>query len=199
MERNTQDMMSRRIFEDAAQNYAQAQNLYGQQAGRELQAGSQLGQLGGTTAGIYGQQAGLMQSLGQGIGQLAGQEFAVGQGVAAGLGSLGSQLGNIGVQQGALGQTGQQIEQAGLQFALQSSEAQRQIAQQSLDAARNTALQRAYEPYQRVGFVSDIMKQAPSSQTSITAATAPQPSTAQQIAGLAGTALTGAAAANKIF
>jgi hypothetical protein len=198
MERNVQDLMSRRIFEDASQNYAQAQNLFGQQAARQLQAGSQLGQLGGTTAGIYGQQAGLMQSLGQGIGQLAGQEFGIGQGIAAGLGSLGSQLGNIGVQQGALGQTGQQIEQAGIQFALQSSEAQRQIAQQSLDAARNTALQRAYEPYQRIGFVADIMKQAPSTQTSITAATAPQPSTAQQIAGLAAATLPAAAAANKI-
>jgi hypothetical protein len=199
MERNTQDMMSRRIFEDAAQNYAQAQTLYGQQAGRELQAGAQLGQLGNTTAGIYGQQASLMQSLGQGIGSLAGQEFVVGQGISAGLGSLGSQLGNMGVQQGALGQTGQQIEQDSLKFALQNSEAQRQIAQQRLDAARNTALQNAYEPYQRVGFVADAMKQAPSSQTSITAATSPQPSTAQQIAGLAGTAVTGAAVANKIF
>lgn len=198
MERNTQDIMSRRIAEDIAQNYAQAQNLFGQQASRELQAGSQLGQLGATTAGIYGQQAGLLQNLGQGLGNLSGQQFSVGQGIAAGLGSLGTQLANVGVQQGALGQTAQGLEQAGIQFGLQTAEAQRQIAQQGLDATRNTALQRAMEPYQRVGFVADIFKQAPSSQTSLTAASAPQPSVAQQIAGLGTTALAGAAAGQKL-
>lgn len=198
MERNTQDIMSRRIAEDVAQNYAQAQNLYGQQATRELQAGSQLGQLGATTANIYGQQAGLLQNQGQGLGNLSNQEFGVGQGIAAGLGSLGTQLANVGVQQGALGQTAQGVEQAGISFGLQTSDAQRQIAQQGLDASRNNALQKATEPYQRVGFVADIFKQAPSGSSSLTATSAPQPSTAQQIAGLAGAAIAGGAANQKL-
>jgi hypothetical protein len=58
-------------------------------------------------------------------------------------------------------------------------------------------LQQAYEPYQRLGFLSDIYKGAPTSQQSITAATAPTPSTAQQVAGLGIAGLSAAAAGKK--
>ena len=178
--RGLADIQSRRIFEDLAQNYAQAQNLYGQQAGRELTAGAQLGQLG------------------QGIGGLAAQQYNIGQSMAGTLGTLGTQLGNLGVQQGALGETAQRLGQQDVQFLYNLGSQQRNLAQAGLDAARNTALQRAYEPYQRIGFLSDIYKGAPTSQISTTAATAPAPSVAQQVAGLTGAALTGTAALQKL-
>ena len=56
--------------------------------------------------------------------------------------------------------------------------------QAELEALRQSQLAQLYEPYQRVGFLSDIYKGAPSSQMSITGATAPQSSPAQQILGL---------------
>lgn len=46
LERGLQDIMSQRIAQDLAQNYAQAQNLFGQQQQRALQAGQLYGQLG---------------------------------------------------------------------------------------------------------------------------------------------------------
>ena len=46
MERNLQDQMANMAAQQNAQNYAQAQNLYGQQQGRTLQAGQLYGTLG---------------------------------------------------------------------------------------------------------------------------------------------------------
>jgi hypothetical protein len=61
MERNLQDIMSQRIAQDYAQNYAQAQNLAGQEQSRALQAGQLFGQLGVQQAalGQTAQQMGL--------------------------------------------------------------------------------------------------------------------------------------------
>jgi hypothetical protein len=46
MERNLQDQMANMAAQQYAQNYAQAQNLYGQQQGRTLQGGQLYGTLG---------------------------------------------------------------------------------------------------------------------------------------------------------
>jgi hypothetical protein len=171
--------------------------LLGNLGGQYGQFGGQLGSLAGQQANIYGQQAGLYQNLGQGIGNLAGQQFGVGQQMAQGLGSLGSQLGNLGVQQAALGQSAQQLGQGDVNFLYNIGQQQQALTQQQLDAQRNTQLQQAYEPYQRLGFLSDIYKGAPSSQQTISAATAPTPSTAQQVAGLGIAGLSAAAAGKK--
>jgi hypothetical protein len=45
-------------------------------------------------------------------------------------------------------------------------------------------LQQAYEPFQRISFISDIYKGAPSSQQTISQTTAPSPSLVSQVAGL---------------
>jgi hypothetical protein len=76
---------------------------------------------------------------------------------------------------------------------------QRNIAQQQLDAARQNTYQDLYEPYQRLGFLSDIYKGAPSSQMTlgtVLSPSAPTPSIFQQAAG-AGVGLLGAGAAAK--
>ena len=51
---------------------------------------------------------------------------------------------------------------------------QRQLAQATLDAQRRTQLQQAYEPYQRLGFLSNIYAAGPKTQSQIEMATAPQ-------------------------
>jgi hypothetical protein len=165
------------------QNYAQALAAAQQQQGAQL--------------GAFGQ----LSNIGQGIGNLAGQQFGIGQQMATGLGQFGSQLGNLGVQQAALGQTAQQLGQNDVNFLYNIGSQQQALTQQQLDAQRNTQLQQAYEPYQRLGFLSDIYKGAPSSQQTISAATAPTPSTAQQVAGLGIAGLSAAAAgkAAKLF
>jgi hypothetical protein len=78
----------------------------------------------------------------------------------------GQALGNLGAQQ-------QGMQQADIQSMLQAGGIQQQLAQQALDAQRATELQRAYEPYQRAEFVKNIYAAGPTSQSGITAATAP--------------------------
>jgi hypothetical protein len=177
--RNLSQTQNQAIAQSMQQNYAQALAAAQQQQGAQL--------------GAFGQLA----NIGQGIGNLAGQQFGIGQQMATGLGQFGSQLGNLGVQQAALGQTAQQLGQNDVNFLYNIGSQQQALTQQQLDAQRNTQLQQAYEPYQRLGFLSDIYKGAPSSQQTISAATAPTPSTAQQVAGLGIAGLSAAAAGKK--
>ena len=175
-----------------------------QQAGLGQAAAQQLGNLGAargnlaaTEAGIYGQQAGLMQQAGTGLGNLASQQSAIGQGIAQGIGSLGSQMSNIGVQQAALGQAAQQMGQSDVNMLYNIGQQQQAYNQATLDAQRNTALQQEMAPYQQLGFLSDIYKGAPSSQSSITASSAPTPSSLQTAAGLGIAGLAAASGAKK--
>ena len=57
-------------------------------------------------------------------------------------------------------------------------------AQAELDAQRASALEQQYEPYQRVSFMSDILRGVPGSQTTVTSTTAPDPSRISQLGGL---------------
>jgi hypothetical protein len=50
---------------------------------------------------------------------------------------------------------------------------QRQLAQQTADAARQTELQRAYEPYQRAEFLKNLYAAGPTTQSAITQTTQP--------------------------
>ena len=59
-------------------------------------------------------------------------------------------------------------------------------AQSELDAFRATSTQRQFEPYQRLSFMSDIFRGVPSTATTLTSTTAPDPSRLSQIGGLAG-------------
>ena len=171
------------------QNQAIAQSLQ-QGYGQALSTAQQQQQAALAAAGQLGNQA-------QGIGALASQQYGIGQNMAQTLGGLGSQLGNLGVQQGAMGQTAQQLGQQDVNFLYNIGQQQQGLTQQQLDAQRNTQLQQAYEPYQRLGFLSDIYKGAPTSQQSITAATAPVPSAFQQAVGTGIAGLTAGTAAKK--
>jgi len=61
---------------------------------------------------------------------------------------------------------------------------QQAYQQKVLDAARQTSIQQQYEPYQRISFLSDIYKGAPSSQQTISQTSAPSPSLVSQVGGL---------------
>jgi hypothetical protein len=83
------------------------------------------------------------------------------------LGLQGSQL------LGQLGQTQQGMAQQDINQLMAAGGLQRQLAQQTLDAQRQTALQREYEPYQRAEFVKNIYAAGPTSQSTITQNTMP--------------------------
>jgi hypothetical protein len=74
---------------------------------------------------------------------------------------------------GALGAQQQAMALSDIQAQMQAGGLQRQLGQAGLEAQRQTALQRAYEPYQRVEFLKGIMTNLPTTQSTVTATTAP--------------------------
>jgi len=88
----------------------------------------------------------------------------------------GQQLGQFGAQQ-------QAMQQGDIQSLLQAGGIQQQLGQQALEAQRQTQLQQAYEPFQRTEFLKGIMTNLPTSQSGITATTAPGTSPLAQAAG----------------
>lgn len=78
----------------------------------------------------------------------------------------GQALGQLGAQQ-------QAMSLADINAQIQAGGLQRGVGQQALEAQRQTELQRAYEPYQRVEFLKGIMTNLPTTQSSVTATTAP--------------------------
>lgn len=179
-----------------AQGIQQAAQLYGGLGAQRAGLSGLYGGLAGQQAGILGQQSQLQQALGSGIGALAAQQFGIGQQMASGLGQFGGQLGNLGVQQAALGQTAQQLGQQDVGFMFDLGQRQQAQQQAELDALRASQVEAQYEPYQRLAFLSDIYKGAPSTQMAVSAKATPTPSPFQQIAGLA-TGVTGALAGAK--
>lgn len=186
--RGLADIQSKRILEDYFANYTQAQqaamNAFANQQARAQSAGNLA--LGAGQLGLSGlQQAGQLQQAAAsgiaGLGQLgvsaATQAGQLQQASAAGIGTLGQQT-------AALGQMQSGLQQGDVSFLYNIGAQQQQQRQKELDALRQTQLQQAYEPFQRISFLSDIYKGAPSSQQTISQATAPSPSLVSQVAGL---------------
>jgi hypothetical protein len=92
-------------------------------------------------------------------------------------------LGNIGSAMANIGQLQQGMAQSDINQMIQAGGLQRQLAQATLDAARQSQLQQAYEPYQRAEFLSNIYAAGPKSQSTLTAATQPQTSPLAQAVG----------------
>lgn len=201
--RGQQALQQAQLGQSAAGQTMQGANIYGQLAGQRGQLASQesaigqnisnllaqqagqYGAMGGQLANIYGQQGAQYQNIGQGIGQLAGQQFNIGQSMSQGLGQLGAQLGQLGIQQAALGQTEQAMNQSDINLLYGLGQSQQALNQQVLDATRASELQKIYAPYQQLGFLSDIYRGTPSSQSAVTTAASPQASPFQQFAGTA--------------
>ena len=84
---------------------------------------------------------------------------------------------------GALGAQQQQMGLADIQSQLQAGAVQRGLGQAALEASRQTQLQRQFEPFQRIEFLKGIMTNLPTTQSSITATTAPGSNPLAQAAG----------------
>ena len=120
----------------------------------------------------------------QGLGQLGTAQGQLAQGIGA-----------LGLQQAGLGELATKLNIADTANLAALGEQERGILQAQDEAARQTQMQQIYEPYQRLGFYSDILRGAPTSQSVITTGAAPQPSVLNQLlgAGIGGLSLYGAA------
>jgi hypothetical protein len=151
----------------------------GQMAQNQLSAQAvNAGAFGGGREGV--QQAELQRATQANIGQSMASGFQQAAGLAAqqqGIQQAGGQL------LGALGGQQQAMQQADIASLLQAGGVQRQLGQQALDASRQTQLARAYEPYQRLEFLKGIMTNMPTSQSAVTATTAPGTNPIAQAAG----------------
>ena len=108
------------------------------------------------------------------------------QGFNTALGAAQAQqrtLGDIGLGLGNLGQQQQQMAQRDIQQLFDAGGVQRQLAQQTLDAARASRLQQAGEPFQRLDFLSNIYAAGPKTTSSIGSSTAPTQSPLAQAVG----------------
>ena len=88
------------------------------------------------------------------------------------------------MQQAKLGEAfqGLNINDINMLSALGGQEQQQR--QRELDAARQTQYQNVMQPYQQLGFYSDIFQGMPTSQTTFTSQQTPDPSMLSQIGGL---------------
>ena len=151
----------------------------GQMAQNQLSAQAvNAGAFGGGREGV--QQAELQRATQANIGQSMASGFQQAAGLAAQQQGLQQQAGQL---LGALGGQQQAMQQADIASLLQAGGVQRQLGQQALDASRQTELARAYEPYQRLEFLKGIMTNMPTSQSAVTATTAPGTNPLAQAAG----------------
>ena len=168
--------------------------LVGQLGAQQAQLGLLPSQIAQSQAGIGAQRAGLYGQLGQGIGGLTAQQAGIDLNKAQALGGLGAQMGALGTQMGAMGEATQQLGAADVGLLGSVGLLERQNEQAQLDAMRQTQMQETMDPYQRLGFVSDIYRGAPSTQMSMTSQTAPSASPLQTAVGLGVAGLSTAAA-----
>lgn len=212
--RNLAQMQNQAIIGGLQQGYGQAlgsaQQAFESQQGRQGQVGQALGQLGGLQsnqgilgaqlagqqASLLGQQSQLQSGIAQGLGSLGGQQAQTALAQGQGLGQIGMGLGQIGMNQAQLGGMGQQLAQGDMNTYMSLGALQQGTEQNRLDAFRATETQKAMMPYQQIGFMSDIYKGAPTSQSTLTGMTAPSTNPLLQAAGL-GIAGLGAASAAK--
>jgi len=133
----------------------------------------------------------------QAAGQQLDRGMAAGQ-AAAGLGlQTGEALGTLGLRQASMGELAQKQALMDIETQFNLGKQQQGQQQAEIEAKRQSDLAQLYEPYQRYGFLSDIYKGAPTSQQSLTSATAPNVSPAQQYLGLGIAGLSAAAGAQK--
>jgi hypothetical protein len=195
---------SMNAFQNQQARMQQAGNLAlgaGQlQTNAALQAGQNIGSLGNMAAQTYGNIGQLAQNIGQSTGQLGLQAGNLGLQAGQALGqsyvsagqlqqAAGAGIGGLGVQLQNLGQAASGLGQGDVSFLYNVGGQLQALQQKELDAQRATALQAQYEPYQRISFLSDIYKGAPSTQQTIATSTAPSASPISQAAGLGITAL----------
>lgn len=155
----------------------QAQTAYEQARQRQLAMGQGLAGLGAQQSVMAAQRAKTLGELGTGMAGIGAAQAQEAARLGLGIGQLGTTQANIaGLGQNMLGQQAQLQSQLG---AMQQAQTQRE-----LDARYQNQMRQLYEPYQRMGFMADILKPAiGSSQMTTLSQTAPSPSIWSQLIG----------------
>ena len=138
----------------------------------------QSGAYGGGREGV--QQAELQSRALEAMGRAQQQGFGQALGAAQRQQQVslaaGQQLGQLGAMQ-------QTMAQQDLNQLMAAGGVQRQLAQATLDAQRQTQLQQQYEPYQRAEFLKNLYAAGPTTQSAVTMASAPTTSPLAQAVG----------------
>jgi hypothetical protein len=116
------------------------------------------------------------QQRGQNASQLYGQ-------LGQGLGSLGQGMFGAGTTQMAAGEAAQAAGSRDTNALFNLGTLEQSQAQAELDVQRGSAMENAYEPYQRLGFLSDIFRGVPTLSGSMTAGLAPTKNPTQTFLG----------------
>jgi hypothetical protein len=135
------------------------------------QAG-QVGSFGGARQGVQAAELGTQQA--KTVGQAQAQNY--GQAQQQAQQAFASQMGRYGQAGQQMAGLGAQQQQQGLgdiASLMSAGSVQQQQQQQFLDAQYQQQLQQLYEPYQRLGFTSDIYQGMPSSAMAISMGTSP--------------------------
>ena len=109
---------------------------------------------------------------------------------AEGQRGLGQSMANLSQMYGGIGGLAQQLPAQDVALLSQIGAQQQQQAQRALDLERQNILQQTYEPYQRIGYMSDILKGQPSLQSTLQQSTDPRTNPLSQALG-AGISLAG--------
>lgn len=171
----TQDVINQSLS-DLQRQGAQEQQKIAAQA-------QQAGAFGGSRQAVANQelQRNLSDAFARQSAQLRSQAFESAQDRAQQAGEL---FGKLGLQQAAMGESAQAAQQRDVGILSQLGGMEQQQQQAQIDAQRATALERQYEPYQRIGFMSDIFRGVPTQTQTLTSTTAPKPSMLSQIGGI---------------
>jgi len=100
-------------------------------------------------------------------------------------GQLGQGIGALGTRQGALGEASQAALQRDVNSLFNVGSLEQAQQQSEYDVQRAAAIERAYEPFQRFGFVSDILQGVPTTQSTLGITSVPRPNPVASILGTA--------------
>ena len=100
-------------------------------------------------------------------------------------GQLGQGIGALGTRQGALGEASQAALQRDVNALFNVGSLEQAQQQSEYDVQRAAAIERAYEPFQRFGFVSDILQGVPTTQSTLGITSVPRPNPVTSILGTA--------------
>jgi len=155
-------------------------------------------QLGGAqaTSAIGQQGAGTGLQAGQATGNLALGLGNLGLSGASTQAGIGQQLAGMGIQQAGLGEMEKSLQQQDIGALTGTGGMLQAQTQAQLDAQKATDTQQYQQPYQQIGFLSDVYSGVPTSQATTTMSTGTPASAFQQAAGM-GIAALGAAGGAK--
>ncbi len=159
------------VTDEIARQGQMMQNQLGSQA---IGAGA----FGGGREGV--QQAELQGRQLSAMGQAQAQGFNTALSAAQNQQRVGLQSGQL---LGQLGAGQQQMAQSDINQLMAAGGIQRQLAQATLDAERQSTLQQQYEPYQRAEFLSNLYAAGPKSSSQVTMGTQPTTSPLAQAVG----------------